>query len=95
MFKLLCVLALCGAVLGQNRNPNPCAGKTTTTEFVNDYASCEAYFWCNLEVAVPSGPCDDTFGFDEALQRCTLAAAICDPCPLTGVLAVSKIKFSS
>lgn len=90
MIKLLSVLALCGTVLAQ-RNPNPCEGVTTTTTFVNDWASCDAYFWCNKDVAVPSGPCDAPFGFDLAAQLCTTAAASCLECPATTgeTLAVS------
>lgn len=89
MFKLLSVLALCGAVIGQTRNPNPCLGQTDATQFAQDWTSCESYFWCNLEVAFPAPPCEDTFGFDDVSQTCTQTGMPCADCPLTGSIAVS------
>lgn len=89
MLKVLSVLALCGAVIGQTRNTNPCLGQTDATQFANDWTSCDSYFWCNLEVAYPAPPCADTFGFDDVTQTCTLDIMPCDACPATGSLAVS------
>lgn len=89
-FLLLSVLALAGAALGQ-RNVNQCAGVTDETTFVNDWAHCSDYFWCNFDQTVPSGPCPDGFGFDVDQQRCSQPAATgCDTCPAEGNIAVSS-----
>lgn len=95
IFAFLSILALTGAVLSQvvppvDPNPNPCEGVTTTDTFVNDWASCDSYFWCNGAQAIPSGPCPAGFEFDEVQQLCSLIdpAVPCEECPATGSLLV-------
>lgn len=94
MLVLLCALAFSGAAFAQ-RNPNPCTGTTT---FVRDWAHCGSYFWCNATQALPTGPCPDTFFFDEPNQSCD-SGLVCDPleCPVDITIAVSKslIFYSS
>ena len=86
-FLVAALIAFSGAALAQNpRNPNPCAGVTGTDTFVNDFASCESYFWCNGEQAFPSGPC--TVGLNFADTVCSADVA-CEVCPPAGLLAVS------
>lgn len=97
MFAILSVLALAGSALAQN--PNPCEGVTTRTTFVNDWASCRHYFWCNLDVAVPTFPCDDGFFFDEAAQLCRLgsgdeAIPDCLPCPDPDDATITPTTFA-
>lgn len=91
--SLLSVSLLIGAALGQTRNPNPCEAAVNLPGFVNDYSSCEAYFWCNAQSqAFPTGPCPEGFGFDPATERCTQAQATCpEECPadITETFAVA------
>jgi hypothetical protein len=92
---MLVALALFGAVQAQavtRRNPNACDGVPAAdiSQFRNDYAACEAYFWCDGPQARPTTPCRDGFGFDEVGQACDQAAmATCLECPATGNLAVN------
>lgn len=85
--SLLLVAALSGVALSQQRNINPCLGKPHDS-FVNDWASCRSYFWCNFLTTQPTTPCPEGFGFDEASQTCTTAMATCDLCPAEGTFAV-------
>lgn len=96
IFTLLGLFALTGAALSQvtppaTPNPNPCEGVTGIANFVNDYASCDAYFWCNGAQAIPSGPCPAGFEFIEATQLCvTIDDTVpCLECPATGNLLVA------
>lgn len=87
---LLFAIALSSFAVGQ-RNPNPCAGVVGNTQFRNDWSSCADYFWCNNEQAIPvPTPCEPGFGFDQALQACTIDQATCARCPPDGNLAVSS-----
>lgn len=86
MSKILLAFAVFAIAYAQDpvpprRNPNVCADVAAGTldQFRNDWASCESYFWCNGPQAVPTGPCDAGFSFDESLQVCKVAT--CDECP--------------
>lgn len=87
---MVAVMAL-SAVVDAQRNQNPCLGKSTDKTFVNDWASCGSYFWCNFLVAVPTTPCPDTFGFHEVDQTCSRSFEQCEDCPEEGILAVGII----
>jgi hypothetical protein len=90
-FTIFVLLAVAGVSLAQ-RNPNPC-NVDPPLDFVNDYTSCAAYFWCNEQgEAIPTGPCDADFQFDEEEQACIFSPDPCDVCPETGFLAVSEFK---
>lgn len=89
MFMLIGLLALSGAALAQRNTPHPCADATgpTPPTFANDFATCEAYFWCSGPSAgYPSGPCDAGFHFDPLANACNsdLATADCQACPPVG-----------
>jgi hypothetical protein len=95
VIRLLTVLALFGSALSQLHD-DPCeSGATAPQQFRQDYASCEAYFWCDGLRAIPSGPCNTGFIFDEnagtagACVAEPAAAPFCDPCPATGLMAVA------
>lgn len=88
MFAFLFIFALSSVALAQRNSPHPCA--TATNSFVNDFGTCEAYFWCDsASVAYPTGPCQATYVFDEAAQVCNFDPTTpCDLCPGTGLWAV-------
>lgn len=90
MFIVITLLALSGAAIAQRNSPHPCSAATGPI-FVNDYATCEAYFWCSgADVGYPSGPCPTGQIFNEALQGCSSDPTTpCDLCPGTGRYAVS------
>lgn len=89
-------MALTGSALSQIHS-DPCLQPPTSTpQFRDDFASCGAYFWCDGERAIPTGPCRDGFKFDETQQGC-LAIDVaddppCPPCPATGLMAVSILR---
>jgi Chitin binding Peritrophin-A domain len=91
----LVALALSSVAQAQTvarRNPNVCADVAAgvITMFRNDYAACEAYFWCDGPQARPTTPCRTGFAFDEANQVCDQAAlAACLECPAAGNIAVN------
>lgn len=74
-------------------NPNPCAGNAPgTLTFVNDYAACEAYFFCNGEVAAVTTPCPSGSNFNQERQGC-VRGETCEDCPAgTDTIAVSDLK---
>lgn len=89
MFLFLAFLAVSGTYVSAF-NPNPCAAaRPGTFTFVNDYAGCRDYFFCNGQTASRSVPCPETQIFDSAKGGCLTAACEPKPCPDTGILNVS------
>ena len=82
-----------GVVLGQ-RNPNPCLGVPGSTEFRNDWSSCEDFFWCNNGVAVAGDACPQGLDFVEEEQACILTDDPCDECPPHNI-AVSSSPYDN
>lgn len=93
LFYFLAISAVSGSVFAA-RNSNPCQNEPPNElRFVNDYAACEAYFFCFRGVAEPTIPCDEGFRFNEDLQGCE-AGTTCNECPPdTPRLAVSFLDF--
>lgn len=95
MFMVITLLALSGAAIAQRNTPHPCSTATGPI-FVNDYATCESYFWCSgANVGYPSGPCPTGQIFDEVQQACNSdPLTSCLLCPGTGSHAV-RLHFKS
>lgn len=96
IFVLLAVTTFGGVALAQRNTPHPCAA-VTSPMFVNDFATCESYFWCSGPgTGFPTGPCPAGHLFDEAKQACNPDTSIfCPLCPGTGIWAVSRVSNES
>jgi hypothetical protein len=79
MFIKVFVFALFAAAFA--RNPNPCENAAAEKQkHVNDFTTCEDYFYCKGLTPINVGPCGTGRVFDQEQQSCVLAAT-CEECP--------------